>query len=153
MLRLSTKCQYGVRAMYEIASSYPNEPINIKTISKRQDVSVHYLEQILGRLRKSGIIKSIKGPGGGYMLTRAPGLITIWEIVQELEGPLAITSCLNPEEGCVKVEGCVLHLLWRGLGKQIVDFLNTITLEDLFKGPELDEYIVQNLEKSRVTIV
>ncbi|MCI4624397.1 MAG: Rrf2 family transcriptional regulator [Candidatus Magnetoovum sp. WYHC-5] len=153
MIRLSTKSQYGVRAMYEIALSYPAEPLSIKNISERQDVSIPYLEQILGRLRKSGLINSVKGPGGGYVLSRPPEHITIWEIVKELEGPMAITSCLDPQEGCVKVDSCVLHLLWRGLGKQIEGFLDTVTLKDLFRGPELDEYIVKNTEKGKVTWV
>jgi len=134
MLRLSTKGQYGVRAMYEIAKGYPEEPVNIKSISERQEVSIHYLEQILNKLRRAGLIKSIKGPGGGYVLARAPEEISIADILIELEGPLAITSCLNPEQGCVRVEKCVAHLLWKSLGEQIESFLRTITLADLLKG-------------------
>ncbi len=134
MLRLSTKGQYGVRAMYEIARGYPDEPVNIKSISRRQDVSIHYLEQILNRLRRAGLIKSVKGPGGGYLLTRPPEEISIAEILEELEGPFALTSCLNPEEGCVRVDRCVTHLLWKSLGWQIESFLRTVTLDDLLKG-------------------
>lgn len=140
MLRLSTKCQYGVRAMYEIAKGYPYNKTSIKSISEKQDVSAPFLEQILSRLRKAGIINSVKGPGGGYMLSRTPEEITIASIVNELEGPLAITSCLNPEEGCVRVDSCVIHLLWKSLGNQIEAFLNTITLGDLINGNPIDEY-------------
>ena len=116
MLRLSTKGQYGVRAMFEIARGYRRNPVTIKEISERQDVSVAYLEQILNKLRKAGLVRSVKGPGGGYLLAKEPGQITIAEILKELEGPVAITSCLDPEEGCSRVEGCVTHLLWRSLG-------------------------------------
>ena len=133
MLRLSTKGQYGVRAMFEIARGYPENPLTIKEISERQDVSVAYLEQILNKLRKAGIVRSVKGPGGGYLLAREPGHITIAEILKELEGPVAITSCLDPEEGCSRVEGCVTHLLWRSLGAKIEAFLETITLKDLLE--------------------
>jgi Rrf2 family protein len=140
MLRLSTKGQYGVRAMYEIASGYPDEPVNIKIISERQDVSIHYLEQILNKLRRAGLVKSVKGPGGGYLLSRRPESITIADILFELEGPLAITSCLNPEEGCVRVEICVTHLLWKALGQQIEEFLSTISLHDLVMGKSLDDF-------------
>src|SRR5208283_3600654 len=134
MLRLSTKGQYGVRAMFEIACGYPDRPVTIREISERQDVSVAYLEQILNRLRKAGLIKSIKGPGGGYLLSRKPEEISIAAILNELEGPVAITSCLNPDEGCVRVDSCVTHLLWKSLGEQIEAFLKTITLENLMSG-------------------
>lgn len=137
MLRLSTKGQYGVRAMFEIAKGYPDAPTTIKEISGRQDVSSAYLEQILNTLRRSGLIKSIRGPGGGYVLKRRPSEISIGAILRELEGPLAITSCLNPAEGCSRVESCVTYLLWRGLGEKIEGFLDTIALEDLLREDEL----------------
>jgi Rrf2 family protein len=137
MLKLSTKGQYGVRAMFEIAKGYPETPTNIKQIAERQDVSVAYLEQILNTLRRAGLIQSVKGPGGGYLLSAKPSGITIGEILRELEGPVAITSCLDPEEGCSRVETCVTHLLWRSLGEKIQDFLNTITLEDLLNEEDV----------------
>ncbi|MBI3592859.1 MAG: RrF2 family transcriptional regulator [Nitrospirae bacterium] len=133
-MRLSTKGQYGVRAMYEIARGYPENPVTIKEISERQDVSVAYLEQILNKLRKAGLIKSIKGPGGGYLLSKSPAKISIASILNELEGPVAITSCLAPGEGCVRADNCVTHLLWKALGEQIEAFLKTITLKNLISG-------------------
>ena len=139
MLRLSTKGQYGVRAMYEIARGYNRGPITIKEISERQDVSVAYLEQILNTLRKAGIISSVKGPGGGYVLGRDPDTISIGAILRELEGPVAITSCLDPKEGCMRVEGCVTHLLWKALGENIEAFLDKMTLRDLLRGDQFIE--------------
>jgi Rrf2 family transcriptional regulator, iron-sulfur cluster assembly transcription factor len=137
MLRLSTKGQYGVRAMYEIAKGYNVGPITIREISERQDVSVAYLEQILNTLRKAGLITSVKGPGGGYVLSREPGRISIGAILRELEGPVAITSCLDPKEGCMRIEGCVTHLLWKSLGEKIEGFLDTMTLQDLLGGSSI----------------
>jgi Rrf2 family protein len=137
MLRLSTKGQYGVRAMYEIAKGCNSGPITIKEISEKQDVSVAYLEQILNTLRKAGLITSVKGPGGGYVLSKEPGSISIGAILRELEGPVAITSCLDPKEGCMRIEGCVTHLLWKSLGEKIEGFLDTMTLRDLVKGNEV----------------
>lgn len=134
MLRLSTKGQYGVRAMFEIAKGYPDNPVSIKQISERQDVSEAYITQILNKLMKSGLLKSVKGPGGGYLLSRSPEQMTIAEILSELEGPLAITSCLSPDGACVRVERCVTHLLWKELGHQIESFLSTITLRNLLSG-------------------
>jgi Rrf2 family protein len=134
MLKLSTKGQYGVRAMFEIASGYPDRPITIKEIAERQEVSTAYLEQILNKLRKADLIKSIKGPGGGYLLNRGPDEISISSILSELEGPVAITSCLDPDEGCLRVDICVTHLLWKALGEKIDAFLKTISLKDLSTG-------------------
>jgi len=151
MLRLSTKGQYGVRAMYEIARGYPEAPVNIKLISERQEVSIHYLEQILGRLRRAGLIRSVKGPGGGYVLTRKPEEITISDILKELEGPVAITSCMNPEKGCLRVEICVTHLLWKALGKQIEDFLDTMTLNDLLRGKSFNDFTM--IARSRMGVM
>ncbi len=146
MLKLSTKGQYGVRAMFEIARGYPENPVTIKEISERQDVSVAYLEQILNKLRRAGLIKSVKGPGGGYLLAAEPGEISIASILKELEGPVAITSCLDPEEGCSRVEGCVTHLLWRSLGAKIEAFLETITLRNLLE----QEHVLKDFSKKKV---
>lgn len=148
MLRLSTKGQYGVRAMFEIAMGYPDGPITIREISMKQDVSVAYLEQILNRLRKAGLITSVKGPGGGYVLSRKPADISIGLILKELEGPVAITSCLDPEEGCIRVDGCVTHLLWKSLGEKIEAFLDTITLKDLIDGQHLGKQSGRSVKKS-----
>ncbi len=137
MLRLSTKGQYGVRAMYEIARALSVGPVTIRQIAERQDVSVSYLEQILNTLRKSGIIQSVKGPGGGYVLSRGPEKISIGEILRELEGPVAITSCLDPAEGCIRVDSCVTHLLWKSLGENIERFLDSMSLKDLLTGNPL----------------
>ncbi|MEK6581206.1 MAG: Rrf2 family transcriptional regulator [Nitrospirota bacterium] len=133
MLRLSTKGQYGVRAMFEIANGYPDKPVTIKEISEKQAVSVAYLEQILNKLRNGGLIKSIKGPGGGYILSKKPENISISAILKELEGPVAITSC-QTEEGCIRVDGCVTYALWKSLGEKIEGFLDTVSLKDLITG-------------------
>lgn len=134
MLRLSTKGQYGVRAMFEIAKGSLDNPVTIKEISRRQDVSIAYLQQILNKLRRADLIVSRKGPGGGYLLNKRPEDISIASILNELEGPLAITSCLDPSEGCVRADRCVTHLLWKALGEQIESYLNTITLKNLIAG-------------------
>ncbi len=136
MLRLSTKGQYGVRAMFEIAKDYKKSPITIKEIAIRQGVSVSYLEQLLNTLRKAGLIRSQRGPGGGYVLCKKPGEISISEILNALEGPIAITQCLDTgpvSSGCNRVEKCVARLLWKSLGEKIERFLETISLSDLLK--------------------
>lgn len=134
MLKLSTKGQYGVRAMFEISRGYPEHPVAIKQISERQDVSVAYLEQILNTLRKSGLIASVRGPGGGYLLSRSPEEISIGEILRSLDGPVALTACQDPLAGCVRADGCVTSLLWKSLGAKIEGFLDQMTLNDLLAG-------------------
>jgi Rrf2 family iron-sulfur cluster assembly transcriptional regulator len=134
MLKLSTKGQYGVRAMFEIARNYKKGPLTIREIADRQSVSVSYLEQLLNKLRRSKLIKSQKGPGGGYMLCKKPDEISIGRILKSLEGPVAITHCLDPSaKECTRVEGCVARLLWKSLGEKIENFLETMTLKDLLK--------------------
>ncbi len=119
--------------MFEIANGYPDKPVTIKEISEKQAVSVAYLEQILNKLRNGGLIKSIKGPGGGYILSKKPEAISISAILKELEGPVAITSC-QTEEGCIRVDGCVTYALWKSLGEKIEGFLDTVSLKDLITG-------------------
>ena len=134
MLRLSTKGEYGVRAMFELAKDYKNGPLPIKEIAKRQGVSIAYLEQLLNTLRRAHLIKSQKGPGGGYILNQKPGEISVGKILKTLEGPVAIAQCLDPSaKGCSRVEGCVARLLWKSLGEKIERFLETINLKDLLK--------------------
>lgn len=120
--------------MVEIAMGYASSPVTIKEISGKQDIPVRYLEQLLNRLRRAGLIKSIKGPGGGYVLSRGPWEISIGEILKEVEGPVAIASCLDPQKGCVRVDKCAASPLWRSLGEKIEAFLNTVTVEDLLAG-------------------
>ncbi len=126
-----------MRAMFEVAKGYPNHPVSIREIAQRQEVSVAYLEQILNTLRRGGLISSVRGPGGGYLLTHGPAHISIAAILRELEGPVSIASCLDPDEGCHRVEGCVTHTLWRSLGEKIEAFLSTISLDDLLKDERL----------------
>ncbi len=134
MLKLSTKGQYGVRAMFELAKNFEKGPLTIKEIASRQDVSTAYLEQLLNKLRKSDLITSQKGPGGGYSINSNPEEISVGMILNSLEGPVAITQCLDPAaKGCKRVEGCVARLLWKSLGEKIEDFLDTINLNDLIR--------------------
>lgn len=118
--------------MFELAKNFDKGPMTIKEIARRQDVSVAYLEQLLNRLRKSRLIVSRKGPGGGYVITKKPEEISVGMILNSLEGPVAITRCLDPKtKGCKRIDGCVARLLWKSLGEKIEDFLDTITLKDL----------------------
>ena len=120
--------------MFELAKHYNKGPLTIKEIARRQEVSIAYLEQLLNKLRKSELIKSQKGPGGGYIITKKPNEISVGMILNSLEGPVAITQCLDPKaKDCSRVEGCVSRMLWKSLGEKIEGFLGTIYLSDLLK--------------------
>jgi Rrf2 family cysteine metabolism transcriptional repressor len=132
-MKLSTKGKYGVRAVYEIARHSGKGPITIKEIAERQGISFSYLEQILHRLGKAGLIDSVRGPAGGYLLARNPSELTIGDIVRTLEGPIALSHCLEPGEAgeCNQADDCVARMVWAKVGAKIEEALDSITFDDL----------------------
>ena len=133
-MRLTTKGRYGLRAMFELAQDYGKGPVAIKTISDRQHLSIHYLEQLLAKLRKSGLIQSIRGPGGGYVLAKKPEDISIGDVVRILEGPIAMAKCIDEslvQNVCEHVDDCVVRLMWKRVSTKIEEVLDSISLEDL----------------------
>lgn len=132
MFKLSTKGRYAVRAMYEIAKAYPNG-ITLDQISENQDISRVYLAQILNRLRQARLIKSSRGPGGGYVLRKDPSEISLYDILEPLEGPVCIASCIDPSEGCDEIDECVAYPVWRKVAQYIECLLKQVKLSDLLK--------------------
>ncbi len=132
-MKLSTKGRYGVRAMFDLAMRYGSGPVSLRTIAERQGLSEHYLEQLIASLRKAGIVKSIRGAYGGYLLTREPKEITIGDIIRTLEGPIAPTECVSEDEDfqCENTEDCVTRIIWERLKEKIDEVLDDITLDDL----------------------
>ncbi len=132
-MKLSTKGKYGVRAVVEIARHYGQGPITIKEIAERQGISFSYLEQILHRLGKAGLIESVRGPSGGYLLARKPAELTVGDIVRVLEGPIALSHCLEPGESteCHQTDDCVARMVWAKVGAKLEEALDSISFEDL----------------------
>jgi Rrf2 family protein len=132
-MKLSTKGKYGVRAVYEIAKHAGKGPITIKEIAERQGISFSYLEQILHRLGKAGLIESVRGPAGGYLLAGNPSELTIGDIVRTLEGPIALSHCLEPGESgeCYQADDCVARMVWAKVGAKIEEALDSITFDNL----------------------
>ncbi|MBM5782541.1 MAG: Rrf2 family transcriptional regulator [Pelagibacterales bacterium] len=133
---LTTKGRYAVLAIIDIADSADSEKATpLFAISQRQNISLSYLEQIFTKLRKAEIVKSSKGPGGGYFLNKDPKEITIAEIINAIGEPIRITSCSNKKEGCISnketSKKCKTHDLWHGLEKRIYDYLYSISLYDV----------------------
>ena len=130
-MKLSTKGRYGLKAMFELALNYGEEPISIKYISEKQNVSERYLEQIFSKLKKAGLVKSIRGSQGGYFLARKPDEISVGDILTVLEGPITIADCLKEEGVCSNSDKCATRLVWKKMKNAIDDVVNTTFLQDM----------------------
>lgn len=131
-MRLSTKGQYAVRAMVNLACHDEGGPVSLKHISEEEGISLSYLEQLFVKLRKGKIVKSVRGPGGGYVLARDPSGISVGEVISVVEEPLNPVACLdNKTAGCSKADGCVTLSVWKALADRIYEFLNSVTIENL----------------------
>ncbi|MDS0526503.1 Rrf2 family transcriptional regulator [Clostridium sp. SHJSY1] len=129
-MKLSTKGRYGVKAMVELAINYGGAPVSIKTISTRQNISEYYLEQLFSPLRKANLITSIRGAQGGYVLSREPKDITVADIMNEVEGPIEISECID-NICCDNVDCCATRLLWSKIKNSIDEVMDSITLQDI----------------------
>jgi Rrf2 family cysteine metabolism transcriptional repressor len=149
-MKLSTKGKYGVRAVFEIARHYGNGPISIKEIAERQGISFSYLEQILHKLGKAGLIDSVRGPAGGYLLARQPSQLTIGDIVRVLEGPIALSHCLEPGESadCYKADDCVARMVWAKVGAKIEEALDSISFDDLLQRKQKEALFLKPRRKA-----
>ncbi len=144
-MRLSTKGQYAVRAMVDLAYYSKDKPVALQEIAEREDISLNYLEQLFAKLRRNGIVNSVRGPGGGYVLAKKPDEINIGEIIEAVEESLSPVSCIEGDKGCNRIDKCVTFKLWKGLGDRIKDFLSSITVQNLcddagkiFEGQKLE---------------
>ena len=136
-MRLSTKGRYAVMAMADLArrQDEPCRAVALADIAARQEISLSYLEQLFARLRRKGLVRSARGPGGGYRLTRTADETTIAEIVLAVDEPLRATRCATMGKGCMlKGERCLTHDLWDDLGHRIEDYLASVTLSDVILG-------------------
>lgn len=130
-MKVSTRGRYGLRAMIELAKNENSGAIPLRIISERQKISEQYLEQLFVNLRNSGLVKSVRGANGGYLLKRPAEDITAEEIIIALEGPLNIVDCISDKSLCDFSQRCATHELWLELRERIEDLLKNITLEDL----------------------
>jgi len=132
-MKVSTRGRYALRMMIDIAENSDNhECVPIRMISERQEISVKYLEQIVTRLTRAELLRSVRGAGGGYVLTRAPEEYTVGEILRAIEGKLAPTACLEKDiNQCERYDICKTVDFWKGLHKVINEYVDSVTLEDL----------------------
>lgn len=131
-MRLTTKGQYAVRAMVNLAFHGDSRPINLRDISVEEGISLAYLEQLFVKLRRGNIVKSVRGPGGGYILARDPSRISVGEVITVVEEPLNPVACLDEDSAvCKRADTCITQKVWKGLGQRIREFLDSITISDL----------------------
>lgn len=132
-MRLSTKGRYAVMAMVDLAMHSDGKPVALAAVAERQDISLSYLEQLFARLKRNALVKSVRGPGGGYMLAHGPDGTRISDIILAVDEPIRVTRC-DPQSphGCTKTKmRCATHDLWSELSNQIHLFLNSVTLADV----------------------
>lgn len=134
-MRLSTKSRYGLRALFDMAYNAGNLPIQVKEISRRQNISPRYLEQIFQSFKKAGILKSKKGPQGGYFLAKNPDEITVQDIVEAAEGDTLLVKCTcdekDAEPPCPFDGSCVTQTVWHEATDLLNDYFSSLTLKTL----------------------
>ena len=138
-MNISTKGRYAVRAMLDLALQSGDGLTLIKDISKRQGISVLYLEQLLTRLKAAGLVRSTRGPKGGFRLTRLPSQIRISDILQTMEGSTAPVACVDNAMLCSRADSCVTRKVWAEMKQAMDEVLESTTLQDLVKREERNE--------------
>ena len=129
-MKLSTKSRYAVQAMVDLAKNSSDKPCNLNEISIRQNISLSYLEQIFNKLKKSNLVFSIKGPGGGYKLSKNADDIVISEVIKAVDESVKTTAC-SGKSNCHNNKQCLSHNLWEDLGTEINNFLSDVTLQQV----------------------
>lgn len=132
-MKLSTKGRYAVMAMVDLAANSSGKPVALADVADRQEISLSYLEQLFGKLRKGGLVKSVRGPGGGYLLARTADDTRVSDIILAVDEPIKATRCTpGSPAGCQSNKSrCLTHDLWEELGNQIYLYLSSVTLQDV----------------------
>src|SRR5512142_2733550 len=131
-MRLTTKVRFAVTTMIDVALHGSTGPVTLAAISERQKISLSYLEQLFGKLRRHGLVESVRGPGGGYNLGRAPESVAVADIIVAVDEPIDATQC-GGLENCHDDRRCMTHELWANLNAHILDYLQSVSLADLVR--------------------
>jgi len=131
-MKLTTKCRYGLRVLLDLAMfSSEERPRMLKDVARNQGISEKYLSRLVIDLRRAGFISSVRGAGGGYKLTRPPKMIMIVDVLETMEGPVAIVECLNQSDSCLRSQRCPAQVLWAQINQKIRNVFAQYTLQDL----------------------
>ena len=141
-MRLSTKGRYAVTAMMDIALHEKQGPVTLAEISQCQGISLSYLEQLFAKLRKEGLVKGVRGPGGGYSLARPSNQISVADIIQSVDEKLDMTKC-GGKGNCSNGDKCLSHQLWFDLSCKLYKFLSGIKLDQYVNRPEINELVIK----------
>ena len=129
-MRLTTKGRFAVTAMLDLALRSGNGPVTLAGISDRQKISLSYLEQLFGKLRRNALVESVRGPGGGYCLAKDTSVMSIADIIRAVDEPIDATQC-SGKENCLDDHRCMTHELWTDLNRHIYEYLDAVKLSDL----------------------
>lgn len=132
-MKISTKGRYGLRAFVDLATYSADGPVSISSISERQDISERYLEQLMALLKKAGLVKSIRGAGGGYIMAKAASEVSVGEVLRALEGSLEPVACaaFHPEETCTVKDSCVTKYVWQKVNESVTAAVDGIRIDTL----------------------
>jgi Rrf2 family protein len=130
-MRISTRARYGLRLMVNLAVNYSKGYVFLKDVAKTEGISEKYLSLIVIPLKAAGMLTTIRGVHGGYILSKPPSKISVKDIVEILEGDLSLVECSKDEKYCIKSKNCVTRDIWTGLSEKMADFLNSFNLEEL----------------------
>ncbi|MEA3492975.1 MAG: Rrf2 family transcriptional regulator [Candidatus Margulisiibacteriota bacterium] len=133
IMKLSTRGRYAVSAMFDLASNCEDVPISAAMISKSQQIPLSYLEQILLKLKKGGLVKTTKGPAGGYKLAKLPNRISIGDIIKAADGPIILADCFPHGSRCPRSGSCSTKSLWASLSNKVAKVFDSTSLADLCK--------------------
>tara|TARA_R110001583_G_scaffold2415_3_gene17680 strand:+ start:4386 stop:4865 length:480 start_codon:yes stop_codon:yes gene_type:complete len=150
-MRLTTKGRYAVTAMLDLALHEGRGPISLADISSRQRISLSYLEQLFAKLRRNGLVKSVRGPGGGYQLSRDKAEIFVVQVIDAVNESVDATGC-NSKGDCHEGEACLTHHLWCDLSDQIHGFLSGISLDDLVGRKDVQS-VSQRLDQAHLKTI
>ena len=137
-MRLTTKGRFAVTAMIDLALRQNNGPVTLAAISQRQQISLSYLEQLFGKLRRHALVESVRGPGGGYHLAKDMGKLTVADIILAVDEPIDATQC-GGKENCHDDQKCLTHDLWAALNERIFSYLESVTLRTLVENQKAKE--------------
>jgi Rrf2 family iron-sulfur cluster assembly transcriptional regulator len=146
-MRLTTKGRFAVTAMIDVAMHATDAPVTLAGVSERQKISLSYLEQLFGKLRRHGLVASVRGPGGGYRLARPAGDVSVADVILAVDEPIDATKC-GGKENCLDDRRCMTHELWAGLNAHIFAFLRSVTLEELVRQQERPEVNVLHVHRA-----
>lgn len=150
-MKLTTKGRFAVTAILDLAMQRSSDPVTLAEISQRQNISLSYLEQLFGKMRRCALVNSVRGPGGGYRLARDMGRVSVADIIAAVDEPIDSTRC-GGKENCHDDKKCITHDLWAKLNEHIFDYLDAVTLKQLVDDQKAKQNGVAQVQDMRETL-